>query len=223
MELHFDQEQTEVKDMLLRMSSAAEQSVSQALKALTQRDAALAQQVNSGDSLLDRLQMEIDERVIELIALRQPKARDLRFLIVVMQIAAELERVGDQAVNIARRAEELIREPQLKPLIDIPHIADIARSMIRDVLDAFVYGRPDAARRIIERDTEADQLEQQLNRELVSYMVEDPHTISRALNLMGVAHSLERIADHATNIAEEVVYLYEARDIRHQHDESPPA
>jgi phosphate transport system protein len=216
MELHFDQEQTEVKDMLLRMSSAAEQSVAQALKALTQRDVALARQVDAGDTVLDHMQMDIDERVVELIALRQPKARDLRFLIVIMHIASELERVGDQAVNIAHRAEELCREPQLKPLIDIPHIAEIARGMIRDVLDAFVYARPDVAHRIIERDNEADKIEAQLHRELVSYMVEDPHTIGRALNLMGVAHSLERIADHATNIAEEVVYLYEARDIRHQ-------
>jgi phosphate transport system protein len=216
MELHFDQEQTEVKDMLLRMSSAAEQSVAQALKALTQRDVALARQVDAGDTVLDHMQMDIDERVIELIALRQPKARDLRFLIVIMHIASELERVGDQAVNIAHRAEELCREPQLKPLIDIPHIAEIARGMIRDVLDSFVYARPDVARQIIERDNEADKIEAQLHRELVSYMVEDPHTIGRALNLMGVAHSLERIADHATNIAEEVVYLYEARDIRHQ-------
>ena len=223
MELHFDQELTQVKDMLLRMSSAAEQGVAQALKALTQRDTELAQQVDFGDTVLDHLEMEIDERVIDLIALRQPKARDLRFLIVVMQIAGELERVGDQAVNIARRVQELNNEPQLKPLIDIPRIAEIARGMIRDALDAFVYAQPDHARRIIERDKEADQFEAQLNRELVSFMVEDPHTISRALNLMGVAHSLERIADHATNIAEYVVYLYEARDIRHQHEEPPPA
>ncbi len=217
MELHFDQELTQLKDELLRMSAIAEQAVAESLKALIQRDAALARKVNTDDNLLDHLQMEIDERSVQLIALRQPKARDLRFIIVTMKIAAELERVGDQAVNIAHRAEELSTLPSLKPLVDIPRMAELARGMVREVLDAFVYGKVDLARALIERDTAVDSLNRQVQRELTSFMIEDPQTITRALALISIARNLERVADHATNIAEEVVYLYEARDIRHQH------
>jgi phosphate transport system protein len=220
MELHFDQELSALKEMLLRMSSLAEQSVAQSLKALVQRDTGIARQVDADDTRLDRLQMEIDERCIQLIALRQPKARDLRFLVMTMKIASDLERIGDQAVNIAHRAEELNQEPLLKPLIDVPRMAEISRGMIRDTLDAFVYEKPDVARQVITRDDEVDKINRQLHRELTSFMIEDPATITRCLNLMSVAHNLERIGDHATNIAEEVVYLYEGRDIRHQH---PPA
>ena len=218
MELHFDQELSALKETLLRMSSLSEQSVAQSLKALVQRDTGLAQQVDKDDTQLDRLQMEIDERCVQLIALRQPKARDLRFLVMTMKIASDLERIGDQAVNIAHRAEELNKEPLLKPLIDIPRMADIARGMIRNTLDAFVYAKPDVARQAIARDDEVDKINRQLHRELTSFMIEDPHTITRCLNLMSVAHNLERIGDHATNVAEEVVYLYEGRDIRHQHE-----
>ena len=218
MELHFDQELTALKDMLLRMSSLSEQGVAQSLKALVQRDSALAKRVDSDDTELDQLQMEIDERCIQLIALRQPKARDLRFLVMTMKIASDLERIGDQAVNIAHRTEELNREALLKPLIDVPRMADIARGMIRETLDAFVYAKPELARQVIARDDEVDKINRQLHRELTSFMIEDPHTITRCLNLMSVAHNLERIGDHATNIAEEVVYLYEGRDIRHQRE-----
>ena len=218
MELHFDQELTDLKDMLLRMSSLSEQSVAQSLKALVQRDSAIAQQVDKDDTQLDRLQMEIDERCVQLIALRQPKARDLRFLVMTMKIASDLERIGDQAVNISHRVEELNKEPLLKPLIDVPRMAEIARGMIRDALDAFVYAKPEVARQAIARDDDVDKINRQLHRELTSFMIETPATITRALNLMSVAHNLERIGDHATNIAEEVVYLYEGRDIRHQHE-----
>jgi phosphate transport system protein len=217
MELHFDQELTHLRDSLLRMSALAEQGVAESLKALVARDPALAQKVNAEDNQLDHLQMDIDERSIQLIALRQPKARDLRFIIVTMKIAAELERVGDQAVNIAHRAEEISREPLLKPLVDIPRMAELARGMVHEALDAFVYGKPDRARTVIARDEEVDSLNRQVQRELTSYMIEQPATITRALALMNVARHLERVADHATNIAEEIVYLYEARDIRHQH------
>ena len=216
MELHFDQELTQTKDMLMRMSSLAEQAVAAALKGLVQRNDELAQRVLDGDTPLDILQKQIDERCVELVALRQPKARDLRFLIVLMKIAAELERVGDQAVNISTRTLALNREPQLKPFVDIPRMADVSCGMIHTVLDAFVYGKIDVAQRVIQTDPEVDRLESQLDRELTSFMIEDPHTITRALNLIGVAHSLKRIGDHAVNIAEEVVYLYEGRDIRHQ-------
>ena len=216
MELHFDQELTQTKDMLMRMSSLAEQAVAAALKGLVQRDDEFAHRVLDGDTPLDILQKQIDERCVELVALRQPKARDLRFLIVLMKIAAELERVGDQAVNISHRTLALNREPQLKPFVDIPRMAELSCGMIHTVLDAFVYGKLDVARQVIQTDPEVDRLESQLDRELTSFMIEDPHTITRALNLIGVAHSLKRIGDHAVNIAEEVVYLYEGRDIRHQ-------
>lgn len=216
MERHFDQELGDLKEHLLRMAGFAEQSVAQALKALVQRDDSLAKNVDADDGTLDRWQMEIDDRCIKLLALRQPTATDLRFITMAMKICSELERIGDQAVNIAHRAEELNKEPLLKPLVDIPRMADHAQGMIHDALDAFVYAKPNVARAVITRDEKVDLLNRQLHRELTSFMVEDPHTITRCLNLMSVAHNLERVADHATNIAEDIVYLYEGRDIRHQ-------
>ena len=218
MERHFDQELGELKEHLLRMAGFAEQSVAQSLKALVQRDNSLAKKVDADDAMLDRLEIEIDNRCIKLLALRQPTATDLRFIAMAMKISSELERIGDQAVNIAHRAEELNREPLLKPLVDIPRMAEHAQGMIHDSLDAFVYAKPDVARQVIERDERVDLLNRQLHRELTSFMIEDPHTITRCLNLMSVAHNLERIGDHATNIAEDIVYLYEARDIRHQNE-----
>jgi phosphate transport system protein len=223
MERHFDRELAELKEALLRMAGLAEQSVAEALKALVQRDDALAKKVHTDDNELDQLQIEIDDRCIKLLALRQPTAKDLRFIAMAMKICTDLERIGDQAVNISHRAEELNKEPLLKPLVDIPRMAEIARGMIRDSLDAFVYAKPEVARQIIQRDDQVDKLNQQLHRELTSFMIEDPHTITRALNLMSVAHNLERIGDHATNVAEEIVYLYEARDIRHQHEDTSAA
>ena len=216
MERHFDQELAELKEALLRMAGLAERSVAQSLKALVQRDNGLARKVDEEDEQLDRLEMEIDNRCIKLLALRQPIATDLRFIAMAMKISSELERIGDQAVNIAHRTEELNREPLLKPLVDIPRMAEHAQGMIHDSLDAFVYAKPDLARQVVERDERVDLLNQQLHRELTSFMIEDPHTITRCLNLMSVAHNLERIGDHATNIAEDIVYLYEGRDIRHQ-------
>jgi phosphate transport system protein len=216
MERHFEHELGELKQALLRMASLAEQSVAQALKALVQRDDELAKKVHADDDLLDKLQIEIDDRCIKMLGLRQPVAKDLRFIAMAMKLSTDLERIGDQAVNIAHRAEELNKEPLLKPLVDIPHMAEIGRGMIRDTLDAFVYEKPQLAHEIIERDQQVDDLNRQLHRELTSFMIEDPHTITRCLNLMSVAHNLERIGDHATNLAEEIVYLYEARDIRHQ-------
>lgn len=218
---HFEQELAELKERLLLMSSLAEQSVAQSLKALVQRDEALAKKVDADDDALDRLQVEIDERCIRLLALRQPLARDLRLITMAMKISTDMERIGDQASGIARRAMELNAEPELKPLVDLPRMAEICQGMIRDVLDAFVYAKPDLARLVIQRDEDVDQLNKQLQRELTSYMIEDPGTITRSLLLMRVARNLERIGDHATNIAEEVVYLCEARDIRHAHTSRP--
>jgi len=216
MERHFDQELAELKETLLRMANLAESSVAQALKALVQRDSALAKRVDVDDHLLDQLEMNIDDRCIKLLALRRPIAKDLRFIAMGMRISNDLKRIGDEAVNIAHRTEELNKEPILKPLLDIPRMAEIVRGMIRDALDAFVYEKPDVARQVATRDEDVDKLNQQLHREVTSFMIEDPHTITRCLNLMGVSHDLERIGDHATNIAEEIVYLYEGRDIRHR-------
>jgi phosphate transport system protein len=216
MERHFDQELATLKENLLHMASLADEAVAKALQALVQRDNALAEQVHAGDDVLDKLDVEIDNRAIKLLALRQPTASDLRFITMAMTISGELERIADQAVNIAHRALELNKEPLLKPLIDIPRMADIARGMIREALDAFVYNKPDMARAVIARDNEVDNINRQLHRELTSFMIEDPHTITRCLSLMSVAHNLERIADHATNIAEEVIYICEGRDVRHQ-------
>jgi phosphate transport system protein len=218
MERHFDQELADLKENLLRMAGFTEQSVAQALKALVQRDDSLAKKVDVDDAVLDKLEIEIDDRCIKLLALRQPTATDLRFITMAMRLSGELERIGDQAVNIAHRAEELTREPLLKPLVDIPRMAEHAQGMIHDSLDAFVYAKPNLAREVIKRDEKVDLLNRQLHRELTSFMIEDPHTITRCLNLMSVAHNLERIADHATNIAEDIVYLYEGRDIRHQNE-----
>jgi phosphate transport system protein len=222
MERHFDQELADLKENLLRMAAFTEQSLAQALKALVQRDDALAKKVDADDAVLDKLEIEIDDRCVKLLALRQPTATDLRFITMAMRLSGELERIGDQAVNIAHRAEELNREPLLKPLVDIPRMADHAQGMIHNSLDAFVYAKPNLAREVIKRDEKVDLLNRQLHRELTSFMIEDPHTITRCLNLMSVAHNLERIADHATNIAEDIVYLYEGRDIRHQNELMTP-
>jgi phosphate transport system protein len=158
--------------------------------------------------------MELDDSAIQLLS-KAPLASDLRLITVVMKISRDLERIGDEATTISRRAIELSQEPQLKPYIDIPRMAGIGLEMLRDALDAFITRDTEKARAIVLRDKEVDQINKQLHRELSSYMVERPSTITRCLNLMVISKSLERIADHAANIAEDVVYLHEARDIRH--------
>jgi phosphate transport system protein len=211
----FDQELSELKEKLLAMASHAETSVQAAVRALTERNDDLAQEVISNDSIIDQFEIDMDELAVRLLALKAPVASDLRLITVAMKISHDLERVGDEATTIARRALELSKEPQLKPYVDIPRMAGIGLQMLKDALDAFVNRAPDRARAIIPRDKEVDAINKQLHRELASYMIEKPTTITRALNLMVISKSLERIADHATNIAEEVVYIYEARDIRH--------
>ena len=218
---HFDQELAALKEILLTMASKAEAAVNNALKALVDRDDDLARSVKEEDTALDRLEIEVDERAIGLLS-KAPLASDLRLITVAMKISHDLERVGDEATTISRRAVELGQEPQLKPYIDIPRMAKMALEMLDHALDAFVSGKPEKARAVIPRDKEVDALNRQLHRELSSYMVEKPTTITRCLNLMVISKSLERIADHATNVAEEVVYLYEAKDIRHSGKGQPP-
>ncbi len=211
---HFEQELASLKDRLLTMASLAEAAVNKAVKALIDRDDDLARQVKEQDSAIDRLEIELDDMGINLLS-KAPLASDLRLITVAMKISRDLERVGDEATTIARRSVELSQEPQLKPYVDIPRMAKMALEMLDDALNAFVQRNPEKARAVIPRDREVDLLNRQLHRELSSYMVEKPTTITRCLNLMVISKSLERIADHATNVAEEVVYLYEAKDIRH--------
>jgi phosphate transport system protein len=214
MTIHFEHELVGLKEKLLTMASHAEGAVTKAIQALTERDDELARRVAADDVIVDQLEIEIDELSIQLLS-KAPLATDLRLITVAMKISHNLERVSDEATTIARRSMELSLEPQLKPYVDIPRMAGKALEMLKDALDAFVNRDPAKARAIIPRDKEVDMLNKQLHRELSSYMVERPSTISRCLNLMVISKSLERIADHATNVAEDVVYLYEARDIRH--------
>jgi phosphate transport system protein len=210
----YNQELTRLKERLLAMASHAESAVSRAMRALVERDEAIAREVEDDDNVLDQLEIEIDDCAIHLLS-QAPLAMELRLITVAMKISQNLERVGDEAVTIARRAIDLNAEPQLKPYVDLPRMATMSIEMLRDAITAFVNRETDRARAVIPRDSDVDDLNRQLHRELSSYMVERPTTITRCLRLMVISKSIERIADHATNIAEEVVYLYEAKDIRH--------
>jgi phosphate transport system protein len=212
----FELQLGKIREQLLMMSSLTGRNVGLALKSLVDRDDKLAETVKAEDSQLDHLEVEIDNMVITYMATHGPMATDCRFMLVASKISSNLERIGDQATTIARRALELNTEPLLKPLIDIPRMANIAQEMLQDSITAFVEGKCDLAQDVIKRDKSVDEINKQLSRELTSFMLEDPGTITRALNLMLVAKAIERIADHAKNIAEEVYYLYQAKDIRHE-------
>jgi len=205
-----------IRETLLMMASLADRNLSLAMRALVERDEKLADSVEAEDSQLDELEISVDELVINHMATHAPVATDCRFMLVASKISSNLERIGDQAVAIARRSRELNKEPLLKPLIDIPRMAQISEGMLRDGITAFVDRKPELAQEIIKRDKEVDGINKQLARELTSFMLEDPSTITRALNLTIVARCLERVADHCKNIAEEVYYLYQAIDIRHE-------
>lgn len=211
---HHDQELAELKELLLLMAGHARNAVTRAIQALTDRDESLARRVIEDDSIVDQLEIKVDEVAVHLLS-KAPLASDLRLITIAMKASHDLERVCDEATTISRRAIELNQEPQLKPYVDIPKMSQIALAMLDHAINAFVNRNPQEARDVIKRDKEVDSLNKQLHRELASYMIERPSTITRALNLMVVSKSLERIADHATNIGEEVVYLYEGRDIRH--------
>jgi len=204
----------DLKETLLRMAALAEGVVDKAIKALIEREDELAHAVEHEDDEIDRLEVQISEKAVLLLS-KAPLAKDLRLIIVALKTSHDLERVGDESVTIARRAIQLGKEPQLKEYIDIPRMTAMAMAMLNDALDAFVSGDPEKAKAIVPRDKEVDALNKQMHRELAGYMVEDPKNISRCLHLMTISKSLERIADHAKNIAEEVVFLYEGRDIRH--------
>jgi phosphate transport system protein len=211
---HYNEELAKLKESLLAMASHAESAVTRALRALVERDETIAHQVEEDDNVLDQFEVEIDDSALHLLT-KAPLATDLRLITVAMKISQNLERVGDEAVTIARRAIELNSEPQLKPYVDLPRMATMSLEMLRDAITAFINRDPELARRVIPRDRDVDDLNRQLHRELSSFMVERPVTISRSLRLMVISKAIERIADHVTSIAEQVVYLYEAKDIRH--------
>lgn len=216
MERTFIHHLDEIRQELLRMGGLVEEMIAGAMQALVDRDSAHAEVVISTDHSVDELEMKIDEACYSALVRFQPAAIDLRFLVSVMKSANDLERMGDSAVNIAEAVEVLNREPPLKPYIDLPRLAELVRQMVKDALDSFVQRDPVMAIEVCRRDDQVDGLYKQLFRELLTYMAEDPKTVSRALHLLLVARNFERIADHATNIAEDVVYYVEGRDIRHR-------
>lgn len=211
----FEKELTDLKEKVLRLGSLVEKAISDSIKSLVERNSEIAIKTIDRDSLLNALDVEIDEECVRLIALRQPRAGDLRLITTAMKITTDLERIGDLAVDIAERALELNEEPQLKPYIDIPRMAEIAQGMVRDALDAFVKMDSALARDVLTRDDMVDNLNYQVFNELLLFMIQDPKTVSRAVKITYVSKYLERIADHATNIAEMVVYLVEGKIIRH--------
>jgi phosphate transport system protein len=214
MESHFEMGLDGLRQKLLTMASHAETAVNQSLQALIERDMGLALRVKEDDRVIDQLEVEIDDLVIQLLT-KAPLATNLRLVTVAMKISQNLERIGDEATKIAKRARDLSQEPPLKINLDLPRMAVLALDMLKAALDAFVQRDSAAARAVIPRDKEVDALNKQIHNALVQYMIENPDTIARCLHLIVVSKSLERIADHATNVAEDVVYLCEAQDIRH--------
>lgn len=211
----FDDELRNLKEKILRMGLLVETAVRDSIKSLVERDSNLAREVIKNDHRINALDVAIDEECIRLIALRQPKAGDLRFITTAMKITTDLERMGDLAEDICERAIELNEEPPLKPYIDIPRMAEIAQGMLIDVLDAFMRKESSIAYDVIKRDDEVDRLTVQVFNELLFFMIQDPKTVSRAIKITYIAKYLERIADHATNIAEMVIYMVVGKMIRH--------
>ena len=212
---HFEDELQTLQQLLLRMGGLVEQQISLAIEALVDRDSDLAHDVIERDREVNQLDILIDEECLKLIALHQPAAGDLRLVTTALKINTDLERIGDMAVNISQRVLELNEEAQLKPYIDIPRMAKEAQGMVRTSLDAFMQRNTELARGVIDRDDVVDALANQVYRELLSYMAEDPRTIGRATRVLLVSKYLERMADHATNIAEMVVFFVRGKDVRH--------
>jgi phosphate transport system protein len=212
---HFQERLDALSEKILVMGGLVEESIGNCLSALVDRNAVLAKRVMQDDENVDRVDLEVDQIGMEILGLQQPLARDLRFVITAMKIANDLERIADLATNVAERALELADEPQLKPFIDIPLMARRAQQMVRGALDAFVQRDAVAARAVIAMDDELDSRMEQIFRELLSYMIEDPKTITRALRLMFVAKYFERMGDQATNVGEQIVFMTEGRVIKH--------
>jgi len=216
---HFQEELEQLKARLLEMGGLAEDRVRSAIGALVDRDPELVDQVLAGDQPINQLHIEIDSRCFKMLALHQPMAVDLRAIVSGVKINTDLERVGDLAINIAEAARRYLRHAPVKELIDIPRMADIAQRMLRDALDAYVKRDLTLARHVLNEDDELDSLKTQVFRDLLNFMLQDPHTIEPALDLILVSRHLERIGDHATNIAEDVIFMVSARDVRHHAEE----
>src|SRR5581483_10025858 len=214
----FQEELEQLKRRLLEMGGLAEEEVRVAIKGLVDRDQALIDRAITGDEPVNAMHIEVDSRCFTLLALYQPMAADLRAIVAAVKINTDLERVGDLAVNIAEAAERCIRLPPVKKLIDIPRMAVIAQSMLRDSLDAFVRRDTELAQRVLDEDDKLDALKTQIFRELLTYMLQDTSTIEAALDLILISRHLERIGDHATNIAEDVIFIVSAKDVRHHAD-----
>jgi len=215
MERHFEREFEELKERLLWMGGLVERAVHRATHSVLDADGALGKEVLAGEDAVNEMQLEIDERVTQLLALHQPMASDLRFLLAVTRINADLERIGDQAVNIAESADRILRHPQVKPYVDLPRMSELAEGMVRDSLNALVRRDVELARSVLLRDDQVDRLRDQVFRELLTYMMENSSVVHPAFELILVAKNLERIGDHATNIAEDVIYIVAGRDVRH--------
>jgi phosphate transport system protein len=211
----YDAELKDLKQRILTMGGLVEKMIADAVKSLVERDSELAEQIIALDHQVNGFEVAIDEKCLELLALRQPTGRDLRFITLALKIVTDLERIGDKCANMAKRARQLNQEPALKPYVDIPRMAHWVEQMIKEALDAFVRGDADLAIKVCKDDQMVDDLNQQVQRELYTYMLEDPATISRAMRLTYISKSLERIADHATNIAEMVIFMVKGKDIRH--------
>jgi phosphate transport system protein len=212
---HFIEELEELQGRLLEMGTLVESAIHTSILALTERSEAQAQQVLGNEDRINHLEIEIDELAVRLLALQQPMARDLRFLTAAIKINTDLERMGDLAVNIVERAIALMNRPPVRPLVDIPQMARTVESMVRKSLDAFVKREPELARSVLTSDDTVDRLRDSIHSELISFMQEDPDAIPQALDLILVARHLERIADHATNIAEDTLFLVKGVDVRH--------
>ena len=217
---HFVEELEQLKTKLLEMSSLVEAAIQRSISAVIHKDRSAAEQVFRSEERINEIEIEIDEFAINLLALQQPMAADLRLIVAALKINTDLERMGDLSVNIAQRATSLMEEPVIKPMIDIPHIAGLVQSMVRKALDAFVSRDADLARSVLASDDAVDSLRSACYHELVSFMEKDPQNIRQALDLLAVTRNLERIADHSTNIAEDVLFLVKGVDVRHRSEVS---
>jgi phosphate transport system protein len=215
---HFEEELEALQNRLLEMGGIAEERVRAAVHGLVTRDASLIDLVQHGDEPINQLHIEVDDRCFRLLALHQPVATDLRSVVAAVKINSDLERVGDLAVNIAEAAKRYVSHAPVKKLIDIPRMGEIAQVMLRDALDAYVRRDTALARAVLNADDELDALKTQVFRELLTYMLQDPSTVEPALDLILISRHLERIGDHATNIAEDVIFIVSARDVRHHAD-----
>ena len=219
---HFVEELEQLKSKLLEMGALVEVAIHRSVSAVTQKDRAAAEDVFRNEQRINQIEVEIDDFAVNLLALHQPMATDLRLIVAALKINTDLERMGDLAVNIAQRAVSLMEGPIIKPMIDIPHIAGLVQSMVRKALDAFVARDADLARSVLASDDAVDSLRTACYHELTSFMEKDPKNIQQSLSLLSITRNLERIADHSTNIAEDVLFLVKGVDVRH-HFESLPA